>query len=96
MIVLNPSLNINQAWNHFTYKLLVKYKDILTGKVKAQKNTTFHKGITVAQKYISQMQVYNKLQFLNDNNIGTLLGGSNFSDVFECFPLGGDAKLGSS
>ena len=34
MLVINPSLTINQAWNHYTNTLLVKYKDILTGNFK--------------------------------------------------------------
>ena len=70
MIVLNPSLNINQAWNHFTYKLLVKYKDILTGKVKAHKNTTPCTVIAVSQTFRWHMQVDNSFQFLHGKNIG--------------------------
>ena len=35
MRVLNPSITINQAWNHYSKQLLVKYKDIITGKVKS-------------------------------------------------------------
>ena len=34
ILVLNPSLTINQACNHYTITLLLKYNDILTGKVK--------------------------------------------------------------
>ena len=51
MFVLNPSLTINQAWNHYNKKLLVNYKDMVTGKVKEHKTTTSWTVITVAQKY---------------------------------------------
>ena len=44
MLVINPSLTINQAWNHYTNTLLVKYKDILTIKVKAHTTTTCRTG----------------------------------------------------
>ena len=47
MFVINTSLTIKQSWNHYTTTLLVKYKDIITGKVKAQKNTTRMTGLTV-------------------------------------------------
>ena len=39
--------------------ILEKYKDILTGKVKAHKTTTNQMAITVAHKYICNMQVEN-------------------------------------
>ena len=35
MILLDKLLTINQYWNHYTNKFLVKYNDILTVKVKA-------------------------------------------------------------
>ena len=61
MLFLNPSLTIKQSWNHYTNTLLVKYKDILTRKVKAQKTATRRMVITVAKKYRWHMQVENTL-----------------------------------
>ena len=57
IIVLNPSLTINQDCNHYTNTFFVKYKDILTGKVKSQKTTTSQTGTTVAQQYIWNMKL---------------------------------------
>ena len=90
MLVINPSLTINQDWNHYTNTCLVKYKDILTGKVKAQKTTTRRTGITVAHQYIWHIQVDNAFQFLHEDNTGTRLDGHNFGKVLEYFNLGGD------
>ena len=52
MIVLNPTLTINKAWNSYNNTLLVKYKDILAEKVKAKKTTTYQTGIKFSQQYI--------------------------------------------
>ena len=70
--------------------MLVKYKDILPGKVKAQKTTTLCTVIEVSQKYRWNMQVENEFHFLLANNTGTLLNGSNFGKVFKYFVLEGD------
>ena len=90
LLFFNPSLTIKQAWNHYTKIFLVKYKDILTGKLKAQKTTTCRTVIMVAQKYRWHMQVENSFQVMCDNNTGTLSDGRNFGEVFEYPPLGGD------
>ena len=90
MIVLNPPLTINQAWNYSTNTMLVKYNDILNGKVKAQKSTTRWTGIEVYQRYRWNMQIENEVQFLRSNTTGNLLNGSNFGEVFKYFVLGGD------
>ena len=90
MLVLNPSITIKQAWYQYTNTLLVKYKDIFTEKIKAQKTTTHRKVITVTQKYICHMQVENEFQFLRGNNIGNLLDWRTFVGVFEYPPLGDD------
>ena len=55
ILVLYPSLTINQYWNHYTNTFLVKYKNILTGKVKAHKTTTGRTGITDSHQYIWHM-----------------------------------------
>ena len=70
MLVINPPLTTNQAWNHYTNTFLLKYRDILTGKVKAHKNTTCQMGITVDQKYIWNMKVDNEFQFLREKTKG--------------------------
>ena len=41
VLVFNQSLAINHDCKHYTYTLSVKYKYIITGKVKVQK-TTIH------------------------------------------------------
>ena len=51
MLILKPSLTINQPWSHYTNTLLVKYKYIITGNIKAKKTTTHRTKITVSQKY---------------------------------------------
>ena len=89
MLVLNPSLTINQAWDHYTNPLLVNYKSKLTGKVKAQKITTHRMGITVSKKYTWHIQVNNSFQLLRKNNIGTFIYGRTFDKVFKYFVLGG-------
>ena len=47
MLVINPSLTINQDQNHYNNTLLVKYKDIIAVKFKTWKTTTRHMVITV-------------------------------------------------
>ena len=47
MLVINPSLTINQDQNHYNNTLLVKYKDIIAVKFKTWKTTTHHMVITV-------------------------------------------------
>ena len=81
MLVIDPSLTINQAWNHYTNTCLVKYKYILTEKVKEQKTTTQSTGITVAHQYIWHVQVYNAFRFLHEDNTGTRLDWDTFGKV---------------
>ena len=90
IIVLNSSLTINQTWNHYTNTFFDKYKDILTGKVKAQKIATHWMGISVAHKYRWHIHFDNVFKFLSDKNTGTLLCGRAFVKVFEYFSLGCD------
>ena len=87
MIVLNQPLSINQAWNHYNNTFLLKYKDIINGKVKEQETTTGWTGIMVAQKYIWHMNVGNEFQLLRENNTGTPLDGRTFGEFFEHFVL---------
>ena len=81
MIVINLSLTIKQAWNHYSHILLLKYKYILTEKVKEQKTTTQSTGITVAHQYIWHVQVYNAFRFLHEDNTGTCLDWDTFGKV---------------
>ena len=91
MLVLNKSLTINQDWNHYNNTLLVKYKDIITGNVKAQKTTTRRTVITVNHKCRCNMQVGNAYQLLRDSNTFNLLDRRTFGEVFKYFFLGGES-----